>query len=98
MVKKIVGYREDGSIVFERDARAYDNNMETLAEEVREIKTVLFGDKGEKGVVSKLTDMIDVAKKIEAILWWISKLIVGALILAALPSITNFFNIVTHLK
>lgn len=98
MVKRIVGYREDGSIVFERDARAYDNSMEILAQDVKEIKIVLFGDKGEKGVVSKLSDMIDVAKKIEGILWWISRLVFGALVLAALPSLTSFLNMVTHLK
>ncbi len=69
-----------------------------LNESLQEIKVVLFGEKGEKGVVSKLTDMVDIANKIESVLSWIAKLIFGALVLASLPSLASFINTITHAK
>lgn len=73
-----------------------EESVAALDESVQNIEAVLFGERGEKGVVGKLTDMVDVAKKIDGTINWIAKLVVGALILAALPALANFINIVLH--
>lgn len=75
-----------------------ESSVASLDKTVTGMNTVLFGEKGEKGVVAKLSDMHDIAKRIEGTISWIAKLIFGAILLAALPSISSFINIVLHVK
>ena len=77
---------------------ALETTVQSLDNSVQEVKSVLFGDKGEKGVVGKLNDMVVVAKKIDSTITFIARLIIGTIIVAALPSITAFVNSVLHLK
>ena len=75
-------------------------NVETsvlkLDSSVQEIKSVLFGEKGEKGVVATLHEIAGMVKKgVDAVIWT-AKLILGALLLAALPSITAFISMIMN--
>lgn len=81
--------------IFEKLTQVEDT-VSKLDKSVKEIQSVLFGEKGEKGVVGKLTDMVEVANKIYGTISWIAKLILGTLVLAALPTIANFINIILH--
>lgn len=78
--------------------KTVEKSLTSLDGTIQEIQAVLFGERGEKGVVGKLKDLIEVANKIETTIGWIAKLIFGALILAALPSVATFINMITHAK
>lgn len=78
--------------------KSVEKTISNLDTSVQDINGVLFGNKGAEGVVSKLNNLIKIAQSVASTMVWIARLIGGAIILAALPSITNFINMVTHIK
>jgi hypothetical protein len=73
-----------------------ETSVNTLNDSVQEIRIVLFGEKGEKGVVSQLKEMVALGEKIEKTVWGGVKLIVGSILLAALPSMAEYLNQIFH--
>ena len=71
-----------------------EGTVNKLDGSVQEIKNVLFGEKGEKGVVAQQKEMIELIKKFEGTVWGGMKLIVGAILLAALPSVAEYISMV----
>lgn len=69
------------------------NNLDTS---VKDIKEVLFGEKGEGGVVHKLTELNQLANGVKNGIGKVFWAVIGVIGLGALPYMTDFLNRIMH--
>lgn len=70
--------------------------LESLEKTLNDIKVVLFGEKGEDGIVQELREIKGIFKVVETVLWKCFIGICGIVGLGTLPYLTDFINKVVH--
>lgn len=83
---------------YESTQNSLIKSVDNLDKSVNEIKAVLFGEKGENGVVHEMRELKNIANIIKASIGKALWALMGIIGLGLLPYITEILNKITHTK